>query len=329
MGTPRQAVKGSALAAGWRAERLARMPRPRPNAHMAEAPALRTAIFLDFDNVLSGLREGAGPEVARHFAEAPEEWVDWLMQGHPRRCLMRRCYMNPAGYLEEADGQRRYFSSFRFAFQAAGFEVVDCPRLTRMKNGADLRIALDVMDALQSPMARIDEFTLLSSDSDFVPLLLRLRAADRGTRLVAHPDLGRVVRAAADEVIGIDALARALGWQPDASPHEPFGLAAREAVLGVIRDVMAGASAPLHLPDLGQIVRDRTGETLRGSDYAGLGSVDAMLAAAGGFIRQDGTGGGYVLRPEWLPPSDATPADVVSDAGDAAAEAGAAENSSA
>lgn len=274
---------------------------------MAEAPALRTAIFLDFDNVLSGLREGAGPEVARHFAEAPEDWVGWLMQGRPRRCLVRRCYMNPAGYLEEADGQRRYFSSFRFAFQAAGFEVVDCPRLTRMKNGADLRIALDVMDALQSPMARIDEFTLLSSDSDFVPLLLRLRAADRGTRLVAHPELGRVVRAAADEVIGIDALAMALGWQPEASQPEPFGLDAREALLGVIRDVMAEASGPMHLPDLGQIVRDRTGETLRGSDYAGLGSVDAMLEAAGGFIRQDGTGGGYVLRPEWLAPSNEPP----------------------
>jgi hypothetical protein len=268
---------------------------------MAEAQALRTAIFLDFDNVLSGLREGAGVEVARRFAEAPEDWLGWLMQGTSRRALVRRCYMNPAGYLEEADGLRRYFSSFRFAFQAAGFEVVDCPRLTRMKNGADLRIALDVMDALQSPLARIDEFTLLSSDSDFVPLLLRLRAADRATRLVAHPDLGRVVRAAADEVIGIDALAQALGWQPATGPQEVFGPDLRQAILTVIRDVMTEADGPLHLPDLGQIVRDRTGETLRGSDYAGFGSVDAMLEAAGGFVRQDGTGGGYVLRREWLP----------------------------
>jgi len=296
MSTPRCAVKGG-------------MPQPRVAPAscraqiklMAEVPALRTAIFLDFDNVLSGLREGAGVEVARRFAEAPEDWLGWLMQGVPRRSLLRRCYMNPAGYLEEADGQRRYFSSFRFAFQAAGFEVVDCPRLTRMKNGADLRIALDVMDALQSPLARIDEFTLLSSDSDFVPLLLRLRAADRATRLVAHPDLGRVVRAAADEVIGIDALAQALGWQRAADPQEVFGPDLRQAILTVVRDVMAEADGPLHLPDLGQIVRDRTGETLRGSDYAGYGSVDAMLEAAGDFVRQDGTGGGYVLRREWLP----------------------------
>jgi len=264
---------------------------------MEEAAARRCAIFVDFDNVLSGLREGAGVEVARRFAEAPEEWLAWLLQGAPRRALVRRCYMNPAGYLEDPDGQRRYFSAFRYAFQAAGFEVVDCPRLTRMKNGADLRIALDVLDALAAPHARMDEFILLSSDSDFVPLLLRLRAADRATRLVAHPELGRVVRAAADEVLGLDALAEALGWQRE----ELFGPDLNQAILTVVRETMDAAQAPLHLPDLGQIVRDRTGETLRGSDYAGFGSVDAMLEAAGGFIRQDGTGGGYVLRPEWLP----------------------------
>ena len=291
MGTPRRAVKGG---------RLPSVPRRAQIAAMTETHALRGAIFLDFDNVLSGLREGAGPEVARRFAEAPQEWLGWLAAGAPRRFLLRRCYMNPAGYLEDADGTRRYFSGFRHAFQAAGFEVVDCPRLTRMKNGADLRIALDVMDALASPLARIDEFTLLSSDSDFVPLLLRLRAADRTTRLVAHPELGRVVRAAADEVLGLDALAEALGWQRESHPDELFGHDRNQAILGVIREAMEAAQSPLHLPELGQIVRERTGETLRGSDYAGFGSVDAMLEAAGGYIRQDGTGGGHVLRPDWL-----------------------------
>lgn len=299
MGTPRPAVKG-----GHSRPALAAPPARAQIGGMSETPARRSAIYVDFDNVLSGLREGAGVEVARHFAEAPEEWLAWLSQGVPRRFLLRRCYMNPAGYLEEADGMRRYFSSFRYAFQAAGFEVVDCPRLTRMKNGADLRIALDVMDALASPLARIDEFTLLSSDSDFVPLLLRLRAADRTTRLVAHPELGRVVRAAADEVLGLDALAEALGWQREANRDQLFGPDLNQAILTVIRETMEGAAEPLHLPDLGQIVRDRTGETLRGSDYAGFGSVDAMLEAAGGYVRQDGTGGGYVLRPEWLPPQE-------------------------
>jgi hypothetical protein len=46
------------------------------------------------------------------------------------------------------------------------------------------------------------------------------------------------------------------------------------------------------------MVRQRTGQTLRGSDFGGTGSLEALLEAAG-LIRQDGPGGGYVLRPEW------------------------------
>lgn len=276
---------------------------------MTDEP-LRTAIYVDFDNVVSGLREGAGPEWALRFAESPETWLAWLMEGAPRRALIRRCYMNPAGWLESDAGERRYFSGFRHAFQAAGFEVVDCPRLTRMKNAADLRIALDIMDALANPHVRIGEFALLSSDSDFVPLLLRLRAADRLTRLVAHPDLGRVVRAAADEVLGLDTLAGVLGWR--AAPEAPFGHVEPEEILAVVRDAMAEAQEPMHLPTLGKIVLERTGQTLRGSDYAGFGSMEAMLEAAGGFLRQEGPGGGYVLRPEWLAAPEAPSAGVSS-----------------
>jgi uncharacterized LabA/DUF88 family protein len=253
---------------------------------------LRGAIFLDFDNVISGLRDGAGEEVALRFAEMPQEWLAWLAEGASRRFLLRRCYMNPAGALEHEGGGRSYYSTFRWAFQSAGFEVVDCPRLTRMKNAADLRIALDAMDALAAE-TRYDEFTLLSSDADFVPLLLRLRAADRLTRLVAHPELGGIVRSAADEVLGLDRLAARLGWA------QPFGQEAGPDIIAVVRDIMAEAEGPMHLPHLGQMVRQRTGQTLRGSDFGGTGSLEALLDRAGGLLRQEGPGGGYVLRPEW------------------------------
>ena len=264
----------------------------RVGASLPAMTQLRGALFLDFDNLVSGLREGAGEEVALRFAEAPQDWLGWLAEGEARRFLLRRCYMNPAGAIEHEGGGRSYYSSFRWAFQAAGFEVVDCPRLTRMKNAADLRIALDAMDALAAP-TRYDEFTLLSSDADFVPLLLRLRAADRRTRLVAHPELGAIVRAAADEVIGLDRLAARLGWAQRFHTEE-----SAPDILVTLRDIMTEAQGPVHLPTLGQMVRQRTGQTLRGSDFGGTGSLEAMLEAAG-LLRQDGPGGGYVLRPEW------------------------------
>lgn len=261
---------------------------------------LRSAIFLDFDNLISGLRDGAGPDVALRFAEQPEAWLKPLLEDRPRRALLRRCYMNPAGALEDGDGQRVRFSEFRWAFMAAGFEVMDCPKFTRLKNAADLRIALDAMEAMLSPLVRYDEFILLSSDSDFVPLLQRLRAADRRTRLVAHPNIGQLVRAAADEVIGLDRLADWLGWQAPRDRGPAFGAENAADLLAVVREIMLEAEAPLHVPHLGQMLRNRTGATLRGSDFAGQGSLDAMLQAAGGFIRREGPGGGHVLRPEWL-----------------------------
>lgn len=267
---------------------------------------LRSAIFLDFDNLVSGLRDGAGPEFALRFADQPELWLERLLGGRPRRALLRRCYMNPAGSLEDGEGSRVRYSEFRWAFMAAGFEVMDCPKLTRLKNAADVRIALDAMEAMLSPLVRYDEFILLSTDSDFVPLLQRLRAADRQTRLVAHPEVGRVVRAAADEVIGLDLLATWLGWKPSREPGPAFGVENAADLLAVVRDIMLEAEEPVHVPHLGQALRNRTGATLRGSDFAGYGSLDAMLQAAGGFIRREGPGGGHVLRPEWLdqpPPS--------------------------
>jgi len=260
---------------------------------------LRSAIFLDFDNLLSGLREGAGIEIALRFAQQPEIWLERLLGDRPRRALLRRCYMNPAGTLDDGEGSRLRFSEFRWPFMAAGFEVMDCPKLTRLKNAADLRIALDAMEAMLAPQS-YDEFMLLSSDSDFVPLLLRLRAADRRTRLVAHPEVGRVVRGAADEVLGLDQMAAWLGWEAPRDQEQVFGHESAEHLLAVVRDIMTEAEAPVHVPHLGQMLRSRTGATLRGSDFAGHGSLDAMLLAAGGFTRREGPGGGDVMRPEWL-----------------------------
>jgi uncharacterized LabA/DUF88 family protein len=259
---------------------------------------LRAALYLDFDNVVSGLAEGAGPAIAERFATEPALWLAPLMEDRPRRTLLRRCYMNPAGAIIRADGTRAYFSTFRYAFQAMGFEVVDCPRLTRLKNAADLRIALDVMDALAGPV-RLDEFTIMSSDADFVPLLLRLRTHDRTTRLVAHPDVGRIVRAAADDVIGLDALATALGWQRDAPDATPFGHDAAPDVMAAITEILADQNGPVHLPHLGQMLVARTGLTLRSSDYAGTGSLEALIATLPGWTLEPGAGGGTLLPPGW------------------------------
>lgn len=141
---------------------------------------MKTALFVDFDNVYLGLKR-TDPRAAEVFAAHPARWLAWLenpSQGalaHARReTLIRKCYLNP-----------RSFYGYRHHFVCSGFEVVDCPPLTsHAKNGSDIRMVMDILDTLQHP-TRFDEFMLLSGDADFTPVLLRLRAHDRRTAVLA------------------------------------------------------------------------------------------------------------------------------------------------
>lgn len=172
---------------------------------------LRAALYIDFDNVYSSLA-AIDEWAAWSFGSEPARWLSWLEAGaggSPRRLLVRRCYLNPAGWAEPERGgsleawlqqPRIYFSRFRPALVRAGIQVVDCPRLSRLKNGADMEMALDILDALNHP-TRFEEFLLLSGDSDFTPLLHRLRAHDRRSLVVTHPLSAQAFRASADAVI--------------------------------------------------------------------------------------------------------------------------------
>ncbi len=102
-------------------------------------------------------------------------------------------------------------------------------------------------------------------------------------------------------MIGLDELAAFLGWQAPDAAQGRFATTP-EQVLDAVRAILAEIEAPLHVPHLGQMVRERTGTTLRESDYAGRGSLDAMLAALGSYVRREGPAGGHVVRPEWLSP---------------------------
>lgn len=173
---------------------------------------LRSAMFVDFDNVYSGLQR-LDADAAKSFAEDPARWVDILATGSDvdgpftRRFLIRKCYLNPAP-----------FSRYRPNFTRAGFQVVDCPSLTQQgKSSADINLVLDAVDAL-SARTTFDEFIFLSADADFTPLIARCRAADRHVTIITSGPAAAAYRASADTVLGADALI-ALLTRPE--PHEP------------------------------------------------------------------------------------------------------------
>ncbi len=269
---------------------------------MPDTDTVRAALYLDFDNVFSILhRQDEALSLA--FATTPMRWRDWLCG--QRRMLSLRCYLNPGGWVEtRPDGPfadighpRIYFSRFRSAFIDAGFEVVDCPRVNRAKNAADMRMVIDVLDAVAGPVPP-GEVMLATSDSDFLPLLHRLRSLDRRSLLLAHPDLAPSMRATADTVMGLDAFAEgAFGWRP--SQHALFDPPPNDQrpeddrlPIARLRDMVATAGR-IHLPQLGKMSTESLGISLRDSAYFGTGSLEALLDAAG-LRRIPGDGGGYV-----------------------------------
>jgi uncharacterized LabA/DUF88 family protein len=285
----------------------------------------RAALYVDFDNVFSSLA-ALDEWAAWSFAANPARWLGWLAQalpGGPRRILVRRCYLNPAGWTEPEPGgsfanwlgqPRVYYSRFRADFVRAGFTVVDCPRLARLKNAADIVMTLDLVDALAHP-TRFDEFLILSGDSDFTPLLHRLREHDRRTLVVTHDTSAPAFRAATDVLIPLrdfaeaallpeaaapapsTPLAPSLTAEPDlvADPGEPE--AQRAAILTVLRRLVAESDSPLHLPALGKRIHVECGAWVRRSRFGSAGTLAKLIEEAGDLVLEAGPGGGWLYDP--------------------------------
>lgn len=296
----------------------------------------RAAIYVDFDNVFMALLRW-DERAAYAFGERPDAWLAWLEGreegGAPttRRTLIRRCYLNPGGYHDFQMGRavaryrlqrdlrnRTYFGEFRANFVQAGFDIVDCPPVAYLKNSADMKMALDIRDALDHKTV-FDEFVILSGDSDFLPALARLRAHDRRITILAQNTAKRAYLAAADVVVGLDDFAhdgmgnvaiaqveqapprpeptrseapRADSARPEPPRPEPTRVEAppaargpdlsalRNAALAWLRDALARSSAgALRMTEVGSQI-GRQLPLLRNTSYAGAGSLGALIEEA-------------------------------------------------
>ncbi len=202
---------------------------------------MKSALFVDFDNVYSQLRQ-LQPDAAERFARHPSEWIGWLTgslalpqpheDGESRRLLVRRCYLNP-----------NWYQAYRHAFLRAGFEIIDCPPVTSQgKTSTDIHMVLDIVDLLQHE-TRCDEFIVFSADADFTPVLRKLRRYDRRTTVLAIGFPSAAYQASADLLIDERLFLRealALG-QPNATA--PTGLNGQASEDGDTRRADSKATA--------------------------------------------------------------------------------------
>jgi uncharacterized LabA/DUF88 family protein len=241
---------------------------------------MKSALFVDFDNVFSQLRQ-LQPEAAERFARQPTDWLNWLIAslalpephepGARRRLLVRRCYLNP-----------NWYQNYRHAFLRAGFEIVDCPPVTQQgKTSTDIHMVLDIVELLQHE-THYDEFIVFSADADFTPVLRKLRRYDRRTTVLAIGFPSAAYQASADLMIDErvfvrDALGLGLPTAEVLPAEAPATEAASPAAASNAAAVVARTASAAELADIAM----RIWATLEESPHA----VTASQMAA--HLRQE------------------------------------------
>lgn len=228
----------------------------------------KSVILVDFDNVFTALWE-RDPDVADLFGRKCGEWLSLLARellvADQRRWLVARCYLSPDGCVWAREkGDKLFFRKYRPDLIRAGFEIVDCPKIAGGgKNAADIKMVIDALDLLARPTI-YDEFVIASGDSDFAPLLQRLRAFDRLTTIVAPKRASEAYTSVADRVINYADLVSLLPKppvRPSAIPvgaqPEPVDDDSRPAddFVGFIRSRYAESDTPINLAQLSSAAR--------------------------------------------------------------------------
>jgi uncharacterized protein (TIGR00288 family) len=131
---------------------------------MSADPSLRkeliTAVFVDFENLALGVEQDKKGRFE----------IDLVL----KRLLERGRIVFKRAY---CDWPR--FKDFMHEFHRQGFEMVDIPSSkVSGKNSADIRMVVDAID-LSYSKSHIDTFVLLTGDSDFSPLVSKLKENDK------------------------------------------------------------------------------------------------------------------------------------------------------
>jgi uncharacterized protein (TIGR00288 family) len=114
------------------------------------------AVFCDFENLAIGARE------AKYDRFDMTKVLD--------RLLLKGSVVVKKAY---CDWER--YKGFKATMHEAAFEMIDIPHVSKSgKNSADIRMVVDALD-LCYMKGHVDTFAIVSGDSDFSPLVSKLR----------------------------------------------------------------------------------------------------------------------------------------------------------
>jgi uncharacterized protein (TIGR00288 family) len=127
---------------------------------MAKPTINNMAVFCDFENVALGVRD----------AKYAKFDIDKVLE----KLLLKGSIVVKKAY---CDWER--YKEFKAPMHEASFELIEIPHVRMSgKNSADIRMVVDALDLCYTK-SHVDTFVIVSGDSDFSPLVSKLRENNR------------------------------------------------------------------------------------------------------------------------------------------------------
>jgi uncharacterized protein (TIGR00288 family) len=149
------------------------------------------ALFIDFENIALGMPDKGGTSF--DIKLVIERMLD------KGQIIVKRAYSDWSRY-----------SAYKRAFHEVAIELIEIPkRRASGKNSADIRLCVDAMDLCYAK-EHVDTFVIVSGDSDFSPLVSKLR--ENGKRVIGlglRGSTSNLLVSNCDEFIFYEALVKA------------------------------------------------------------------------------------------------------------------------
>ena len=176
---------------------------------MATSPDITSmALFCDFENVALGVR-------------------DTQHEKFDIKLVLERLLLKGSIVVKKAYCDWERYKGFKSTMHEANFELIEIPHVRQSgKNSADIRLVVDALDLCYTK-SHVNTFVIISGDSDFSPLVSKLRENNKQVIGVGvKQSTSDLLIANCDEFIFYDDLVRESGRQSsrrEARPPAPAG----------------------------------------------------------------------------------------------------------
>ena len=131
-----------------------------PDRSPTDSDERKIAVLFDFENIALGIKDSDIPKFEIGLV------LERLLE--KGKIIVKKAY---------ADWER--YSEYKKVLHGAAIELIDIPqKYYSGKNSADIKLVVDAME-LASSKEHLDTFAILSGDSDFSPLVSKLRENDK------------------------------------------------------------------------------------------------------------------------------------------------------